>query len=209
MRALLRLAQHLRAHARLHHARSALEVLATLVPAALLHAVHRDVPGSAERREQQILAQHPVLLATDQDLAGQQQDVSLAAVLRDQVGHAGLRALHHREGAASAGLVERQDLEGGGAFRVPPDQPEHRQTRLGDRRADRELPEGALEVGADLAGQPGIDGAAAVGQDADAVGQGWPRRDRGGAGRAQELQKRASQCIHIVLRAREAGNLPA
>src|SRR5712691_7879535 len=89
----------------------AVEVLAALVPAALLHAVDRDVPRPAERRQEQVLAQHAVLLAPDQDLAGEEQHVGLPAVLRDELRHGGLGALDHGEGAARAALVQRQDVE--------------------------------------------------------------------------------------------------
>ena len=130
--ALLRLAQDLGADARLHHA-------ATRLSKSFRPSFQRPCStqytamfrGPLSGGSKQVLAQHAVLLAADQDLAGQQQHVGLAAVLRDQLGHAGLGALGHREGAAGPGLVEREDLERRGALRCPAEQPQHRRGRPG------------------------------------------------------------------------------
>jgi hypothetical protein len=89
----------------------ALKLLAPLVPAPLLHAVHADRARPRQSGEQDVLAEHPVLLPAEQDLTGEEQHVNLAAVLDGELRHRGLGALRDDQRTRLPCLVERDHLE--------------------------------------------------------------------------------------------------
>ncbi len=93
-------------------------------------------------------AQHPVLLAADQDLAGQKQNVALAPVLDDELGHRRLVALADQERARLARLVERGDLERGRL--ILDGEPEDQEAPVDRRLAHAGGAHPALELRADL-----------------------------------------------------------
>ena len=62
--------------------------------------------GRLRRRQQDVLDQDPVLLPSEEELPGQQQRVTLPAVLHDQRGHRRVLPLDDPEIAALASLVE-------------------------------------------------------------------------------------------------------
>src|SRR4030095_17075223 len=95
----------LRAEHGLSEASFALELLAPLVPAPLLHAVDADRAGPRQRGQQDVLAEHSVLLPAEQDLTGEEQHVNLAAVLDSELRHRGLGALRDDQRARLARLV--------------------------------------------------------------------------------------------------------
>src|SRR4029450_4271266 len=68
----------LRAEHGLGEASFALELLAPLVPAPLLHAVDADRAGPRQRGQQDVLAEYPVLLPAEQDLTGEEEHGKLA-----------------------------------------------------------------------------------------------------------------------------------
>ena len=104
---LVRLLEQLAPQRGLGHVGLGLELLAAAAPASLLHAVDGDRPRPAQRRQQDVLAQHAVLLAADEDLAGQHEDVCLAAVVHDELRHRRAAVLGDEQLAAGLGLVER------------------------------------------------------------------------------------------------------
>jgi hypothetical protein len=195
-------AQHLGAQSGRGKAALALELAPALVPAAGLHAVdaHRARPG--QRRQQQVLAQHAVLLSSHQDLAGEEQRMRLAAIVHHEIRHARLVALGDGELAAPARLVKGGDLERHARAAV---QPVDEELAVGLRRPDPDVAGESPEVGARLAA-PGVQiFLGGVGQEAArSLRLRHPRSHCRQTAQGQHAQHRASGPVHVssLLRAR-------
>ena len=98
-------------------------------PAAVLDAEHGQFDPAARAGQQNVLAQGAVLLAADQDFAGQQQHGRLARVPRDHDGHAAGALLGQPQRAGIEGLVQR--LVVGGVERAGGLEREHGQAAVG------------------------------------------------------------------------------
>jgi hypothetical protein len=109
-----------------------------------------------------------VLLAAQQDLAGEQQHVDGPAVVNHEARHRGLLTLSDGERAAAARLVECANGERRPSARGV--EPKDREPTVRPPLADADPVEKPLELGADsVAGARRLPGAD-LGQDSDAVG---------------------------------------
>src|SRR5262249_10179535 len=91
--------------------RLAVEIRPTGVPAPLLDAVDAEVPRATLRRQEDVFLEDAILLAADEDLAGEQQRVQLASIVDEQCAHARLRALRDGERALGTSFVKSSDVE--------------------------------------------------------------------------------------------------
>jgi hypothetical protein len=163
----------------------------------LLHAIDAERAHSGEGRQEDVLDEDAILLASHEDLAGEEEHGDLAAIVDNQLGDRRLCALRDEERSRSPRFVEGGDVEL--RWFILRGEPESQERCVSGRRphAHREQPAGEIAVG--LSPRRGLMNIGGLAENPSALGRrtvGKRNRSDGAQRLEQELP---ASTVHVPL----------